>query len=807
MKDIFISHSSKDVQYARELYRRYESKGYTCWASFDFDSINPGDNYTEKIPAAINSCKVFLLLASFNAFGSEQVKNEIVIANNRRKYGLKLLGIIVDDDIDMESLSGGVEYVYAASQLGYWSDPDYQNALEKVIHESVVPQQKQRDVHIITQVPKVDFFVGREDELQQIKKLLTQNGKVCLHGMGGIGKTVLAKELCNRVYEEKMYENIIYLPVANGILRALADDRNLQIQTAGAAEAKNQSDYTYGYFKLEALESEVNGKTLLVIDNLESEEDPLFSRIISLPYDLVICTRNPSMGKYTAVSYSINEIKSENDIRKIFEEYYGRFLTERERVDAEKLFHSVRNHTLTIGLLGSQLKYYGFTPSEYISEEGGLHRVKVKTDKEHPENAFYERLYELFDARSLSKDEISVMKAMCLTPETGIPGYIMEELSGQECIEEIQDLKRKGWIQQDENLKHVFLHPVVKEVVLSELGISLEDTEIQTFTNNLIEKINNSWNKSEEQLLPYKELALAYYFRFQSPSIARFNEYLILARYFWVVNCPDIGIEIMDKVKVLFVKPDGSHMNNYQEAEALLQIGFIYQGKGEYKKAEDNLNLAARIFGNRYGAALSHLAQAKMSIKKEPIEAIEPLLLESLSIRKRFWGGTVSEAAASHLYAKVLSEYKYKLDDALDYEKQADRFFSSQQPGSRNESSSKYLLGWLYIQLSDGDEELFDHGISLLECAKDIRIKNVGRYGIWMEDVYRKLGIAYFIKKDVRQAAFYFEELLEVAKEKYAFDKSNPTFIEAHKYLVEIYKELGDEEKASRSKKYLRIYG
>ena len=173
-----------------------------------------------------------------------------------------------------------------------------------------------------------------------------------------------------------------------------------------------------------------------------------------------------------------------------------------------------------------------------------------------------------------------------------------------------------------------------------------------------------------------------------------------------MVNCPDIGIEIMDKVKMLFIKPDGSHLNTSQEAEALLQIGFIYQGKGIYKKAEDNLNLATRIFGNRYGAALSHLAQAKMSIKKEPIEAIEPLLLESLTIRKNLCSGTVSEAAAYHLYAKVLSEYNYKLDDALDYEKHADRFFSLKQPGSRNESSSKYLLGWLYIQLADGDEDL-----------------------------------------------------------------------------------------------------
>ena len=637
--------------------------------------------------------------------------------------------------------------------------------------------------------------------------LLEGNRKVCLYGMGGIGKTAIVKELCRKAYEEKKYENVLYLPVTNGLLRALADDRNLQIHTDGIDEAKKQSDYTYGYFKLEALESGVHGKTLVVIDHLENDEDPLFGRIVSLPYDIVICSRNPAMRKYTDVSYCVNEIKNENVVREIFEEYYGRLLTGKEKTDAERLFHSVRNHTLTIELLGKQLKYFGFTPAEYLAEDGALSRTKGKVFKKSSEKGFYEKLYELFDVRSLSDDEISVMKAMCFTPETGIPGFIMEELSGQECIEEIQALKGKGWIQQDEMTRKVFLHPVVKEIVLNELGITLEDKEIQTFTNNLIKSISNSWDKPQEKLLPYKELALGYYFRFQSPSIARFNQYLTLAKYFWVVNCPDIGIEIMDKVKMLFIKSDGSHLNTSQEAEALLQIGFIYQGKGEYQKAEDNLYLAARIFGNRYGAALSHLAQAKVSIKKEPIEAIEPLYQESLNIRKKLWAGTVSEAAANHLYAKGLSEYQHKLEEALDYEKKADRFFSSEQPGSRNESSSKYLLGWLYIQLSEEDEELFDYGLSLLERAKTIRIENVGRYGIWMEDVYRKLGTAYFMKKDFRQAAFYFEELLEVAKGKYTTDKSNPTFIEAHRYLEQIYQALGDEEKSAYSRKYLRIYG
>lgn len=806
MKDIFISHSSKDVNYAKEIYKRFVEEGYSCWASFEFEDIKPGDNYTKNIPAAINSCKVFVLLVSFNSYQSDQVENELVIANNKKKYGLKLLGIIIDDNVDIDFLGGGFEYVFAARQLGHWDDLKYQNALLSVIHDCIVPKKKHINASIINQIPSNEFFIGRSEEILKIKKLIKDNGKVCIHGMGGIGKTALIKKICIELYEQKEYQNVIYIPVINGLLRALADDRNLLIQTEDLDEVKEQSDYAYGYYKLSVLESGIEGKTLVVFDNLESEEDPLFSRVIALPYDMVICCRNLAMEKYMAISFYIGEIKENEIIREIFEENYGRVLTEQEKCDAEKLFHSVKNHTLTIGLLGRQFKYYGYTPSEYI-KDGGLFTDKKGRINQKNHHGIYEQLYELFDAKSLKDDEIAVMKAMCFIPEAGVPGHIIEELSGQECIEEIQELKRKGWIQQDNQTMYVSLHPVVKEIVLSELGVTIEDKDIQVFTNNLIASIDNSWDKPEEKLLPFKELALAYYFRFQSPTISRFNQYLIFAKYFWVVNCPDLGIEIMDKVKQLFILANGSHMNTSQEAEALLQIGFIFQGKGDYRAAEENLSLAARIFGNKYGAALSHLAQAKMSAKSAVIEEIEPLLLESLQIREKYWSGTLSEANSYHLYAKVLSEFQYKLEDALQYEKKADRFFSLNQPGGRNESSSKYMLGWLVIQLSDGDEDLFDHGLSLLEKGKSIRIKHVGRYGIWMEDIYRKLGMAYMMKNDLNKAAYYFEELLEVAKEKYSTDKSNPVIIEAHKYLERLYTLLGDEKKAHRSQKYLRIYG
>ena len=96
----------------------------------------------EKIPPAIKSCKVFLLLVSLSALVSEQVKNEMAIANDRIKYGMKIVGIILDDSIGKESLNDRAEYMFTRNQLGYWSDAHYQSELEKVIHEYIVPHQK-----------------------------------------------------------------------------------------------------------------------------------------------------------------------------------------------------------------------------------------------------------------------------------------------------------------------------------------------------------------------------------------------------------------------------------------------------------------------------------------------------------------------------------------------------------------------------------------------------------------------------------------------------------------------------------------
>ena len=60
---MFLSHSSKDKDFVRELYRRLTRDGVSCF--FDAESIGWGDNWVRALECAIDECEqiVFVLFA------------------------------------------------------------------------------------------------------------------------------------------------------------------------------------------------------------------------------------------------------------------------------------------------------------------------------------------------------------------------------------------------------------------------------------------------------------------------------------------------------------------------------------------------------------------------------------------------------------------------------------------------------------------------------------------------------------------------------------------------------------------------
>ena len=67
--DVFISHSSKDKPFVRDLAHRLNSDGLRVW--FDEWEIKPGDLIGLKIDQGLELSRTLLLAMSANAFASD----------------------------------------------------------------------------------------------------------------------------------------------------------------------------------------------------------------------------------------------------------------------------------------------------------------------------------------------------------------------------------------------------------------------------------------------------------------------------------------------------------------------------------------------------------------------------------------------------------------------------------------------------------------------------------------------------------------------------------------------------------------
>ena len=71
---VFLSHSSKDKDFVRELYRRLTRDGVSCF--FDAESIGWGENWVRALERAIDECEQTVFVLSPDFCNSEWVEVE-----------------------------------------------------------------------------------------------------------------------------------------------------------------------------------------------------------------------------------------------------------------------------------------------------------------------------------------------------------------------------------------------------------------------------------------------------------------------------------------------------------------------------------------------------------------------------------------------------------------------------------------------------------------------------------------------------------------------------------------------------------
>jgi hypothetical protein len=72
--EVFLSHSSRDKEFVKELYRRLTRDGVRCF--FDIESIGWGDNWVRALERAIDECRYIVFVLSPDFCNSEWVEVE-----------------------------------------------------------------------------------------------------------------------------------------------------------------------------------------------------------------------------------------------------------------------------------------------------------------------------------------------------------------------------------------------------------------------------------------------------------------------------------------------------------------------------------------------------------------------------------------------------------------------------------------------------------------------------------------------------------------------------------------------------------
>lgn len=342
--------------------------------------------------------------------------------------------------------------------------------------DEIIPLADPKAPYLITTLPTPkEFFIGRDAEIKDIHARLQQSPVLFLHGIGGIGKSELAKQYAKKYQSE--YDTIIFAPYVIDMASLIANDSCIQINSfSQIKDEKSEEYYERKLRKIKELIANNGDRILLIVDNLDTTEDQNIKLLFELGCRVLITSRVDMGAIFKRPQLEINAINDLLFARELFAHYYH--FADAESDDVDAIIKLVQGHTLAIELIAKQIDAEWSTIQKIREklENGGLSAIgdevidNAKDDLATQDSAFG-HIKALFDLSIFEKsgkdDELYVLANLSLMPFTGVDRRLfavwcdLDNHGGKTCL---NNLIKAGWITLDGN--NISLHPIVADVVL-----------------------------------------------------------------------------------------------------------------------------------------------------------------------------------------------------------------------------------------------------------------------------------------------------------------------------------------------------
>ena len=354
--------------------------------------------------------------------------------------------------------------------------------------------------------PALPEFVGREAEQAMIQHRLTCNGKLFLSGIGGIGKSELAKQYAAQYPD--VYETVLFAHCSDGLEMALADDREVPIARVSRYEGEHLTDYARR--KLRLLRELADSRTLLILDNVNDLEDPLLPEILRLGCPVLVTTRTDAAA-FEQPQLTVEPLASLAEIETVFRNNCRRIWEESAWDAIRELIALVDGHTMAVALLAKQLQASGLEPTELLKRmqndglsDSGREKVSAAKDGVLIRQSAFQHIRALFNVAKLDMESQTVLMNMALLPDAGVSRRQMQIWCKWPDFEALNQLIESGWIR--ENRKgQISLHPLIAEVAMEQLREEPEASA--TFLTELRAELQAQLRNDRSGLSPARKKA------------------------------------------------------------------------------------------------------------------------------------------------------------------------------------------------------------------------------------------------------------------------------------------------------------
>jgi len=725
---VFLSHNSKDYPVANAICHYLEQAGIRCW-------IAPRDihheDWADAIMDGLHRADIFVVIISKHSIESPEVTKEVTEATRSCEY-------ILPFKIDEEMLNPRLQY-----HLGpcHWLDavtpPMEQRILElkdRILHLSdadmVYVNRECRKLVSNVSLPK-SYFAGREREIAEIHELLQQDHVLFLQGMGGMGKSELAKGYAKAYAQD--YDTVVFAHFEDSILNMVCSE-DIKIHNFSRNMSYGEEAETAEAFfarKMDVLQDLMDERCLLIVDNFDVEDDPDLENLANLPCHILITSR---VENWDYPTLPIGPIRSFDTIRGLFLKHYGDRLPPKDLPFVDEILRLINGHTITVELIAKQMMASHVPAKKMLNllQERGIQtqlKEKVRYDGHAATQSAFGHISSLFRFASLSKEETFILQNMCMVPPRGLDFSLFSDILDLEDFDTINSLLRKSWLMTDEESGYLMMHPIVCDVVKAELKPN--NISCEKYIRGVWKSMVNAWNMEKDERAERWPL-VDHILRFHpNPTRELSRQYASFVNIAWICGQYTQSITAANAYYDYVLKTFGP--NTFEAGVAARCTAGAYFNGGDETSAEPYYRLSLEHQRNapnktykELGIVLGKVGRCAYKngnfneSKALLTEALEALLHQQVLDPEDTIGGDVLNNCIANIYVELERLYMAmgQYETALEYcQKAYDQFYAWK---NREITSSGYCLsdfGKCYTALGNYQkaEQYLNRAVDLFE--------------------------------------------------------------------------------------------